>query len=442
MVSFVSLFIGLVLGVQTIEVAVDPAVARVELLLDEQRIGALDGPPWTLSYDFGAELRPRRLAAVAFAADGRRLADTRQWLNLPRAQAEVTLVLEGGHGGAPERARLAWESLVGAEPRTISASLDGRPLAVSDPRTVDLPPLDPERLHYLRIELDFSDPVATVVERVFGGTYSDEVTTELTSLPVQLAAGTAPPSVEAMQGWLLKEGEPLEIAAIERGGAEIIVVRDEGATEGFNAIQRDLAHTMRGMVGAMGLPESTRMLRDALPLAADQRLRFLAPFADPQQGTSLAYALFPSSPDFGPRDAGIFWLLSRARPQRRFKTPQRLADAVAVAGMSAAGSSRRRAVVLVLGRNPEDASQLPPAEARRYLEALRVPFRVWSLDPRRGAPDTGWAPTVDISSSGKLDSAVQELRKALDRQVIVWVRGAFLPQEIAAAPGAPVEQAN
>lgn len=442
MISFVSLFIGLVLGIQTIEVAVDPAVARVELLLDEQRIGALAGPPWSLSYDFGSELRPRRLVAVAFGQDGRRLADTRQWLNLPHAQAEVTVVLEGGRGGVPERARLAWESVVGAEPRSIEASLDGRPLAVSDPRTIELPLLDPERLHYLRIELDFSDPVATVVERVFGGTYSDEVTTELTSLAVQLAPGTAPPGVEAMQGWLVKGGEPLEIAAIERGGAEIIVVRDEGASEGFNRIQRDLAHTMRGMVGAMGLPESTRMMRDALPLAADQRLRFLAPFAEQQQGTNLAYALFPTSPEFGPRDAGLFWLLSHARPQRSFRTPQRLADAVAVAGMSAAGSSRRRAVVLVLGRNPEDASQLPAAEARRYLEALRVPFRVWCLEPRRGAAETGWAPTLDVSSSGKLDSAVQELLKALDRQVIVWVRGAYLPQEIVAAPGAPVEQAR
>lgn len=450
MVSFVSLFIGLVLGYQTIEVAVNPAVSHVELRLDDQRIGVLRPPTWSIQYDFGSELRPRKLAAIAFGQDGRPLAEVRQLLNLPRAEAEVGVVLEGGRSGAPERVRLAWESLVGSEPRSVRASVDGRPLVVGDPHSIELPPLDPDRLHYLRVELEFSAAVSTVVERVFGGTYAEEVTSELTALPMLLTHGTALPTVEAMQGWLTKEGKPLEIAAIERGRAEIVVVRDEGSLEAFDGLQRDLAHTLRGILGNLSsvsggdaaLSESARVARDAMPLRPDQRLRFLTPFAEAQKGTSLSYALFPSSPDFSSRDAGVFWLLARARPQRSFKTPQRLADAVAVAGMSAAGTGRRRAVVLVLGRDPADESQVPPAESRRYLETLQVPFRVWALDPRRGASRATWGEVTDVSSAGKLDTAVQELFKMLDRQVVVWLRGSHLPQEIAVAQGAPIEPAR
>ena len=108
---------------------------------------------------------------------------------------------------------------------------------------------------------------------------------------------------------------------------------------------------------------------------------------------------------------------------------QRLADALAVAGLTAAGHRRRRVVLLALGEEPADGSQLDPAQARRYLETLRVPLVIWSLDPD-AATERGWGKTVDISSMGRIDGALRELRRRLDRQWIVWLDGVHLPQEI------------
>jgi hypothetical protein len=61
MISFTSLFLGLVLGAQTIQVAVADGVDRVDLHLDGQIIGSLDTEPWSLEHDFGSELAPESL---------------------------------------------------------------------------------------------------------------------------------------------------------------------------------------------------------------------------------------------------------------------------------------------------------------------------------------------------------------------------------------------
>jgi hypothetical protein len=114
--------------------------------------------------------------------------------------------------------------------------------------------------------------------------------------------------------------------------------------------------------------------------------------------------------------------------------PDRLADAVAVAGLKAAELGHRRAVVLLLGAAPgDDPSQITRPQARRYLERLRVPFEVWSL----GGEDAGpWGRARDVSTLNKLALAVRALARDLDRQRIVWVDGVHLPQEIALAPRA------
>lgn len=440
MISFVTLFLGLVLGTQVVEVAVKPEVATVELLLDDKSLGTLSGPPWRLEANLGETLLPRRLTARAFDQHGARLGETEQWLNLPRPEAEVSLVLEGGQPGAPARARVAWESLVAREPQAVHVTIDGKPIAVADPRAFTLPPLDPERLHYLRLELDFSDTVSTVLERVFGGTYTDEVTADLTSLPLLLPKKAPLPTAEQMTGWLTSRGQSLEIVAVERGTAEIVVVRDANAPGALERIQRDMSQMMR-IVETDRLGNG-RFLRDALPLAADQRLRFLAPYAEKVTGTRHPYALFPSSAEFMTRDGGLYWLLAKARARRPRDSRQQLADALAVAGMSASAQSRRRAALLVLGRAPEDESQLSPAAVRGYLAALRVPLRVWAADRLAIEPTSAWAPAVDVSSGGKLSLAADELLELLDRQIIVWVRGTHLPQWIELAPDAPVRFAE
>ena len=68
-VAFVTLFLTLVSGPQTVKVAVTGPVAAVEVLLNGESVGVMRGEPWRLECDFGS-LRPLTLEAVAFDAAG------------------------------------------------------------------------------------------------------------------------------------------------------------------------------------------------------------------------------------------------------------------------------------------------------------------------------------------------------------------------------------
>jgi hypothetical protein len=93
----------------------------------------------------------------------------------------------------------------------------------------------------------------------------------------------------------------------------------------------------------------------------------------------------------------------------------------------AAGGSRPRAVLLVLGPRPVDGSSFTPTVVRGYLEALRVPLVVWSVGGHEGAH---WGPSEIVDSLGALERAAKGVRRLLDRQRILWIAGVHLPQEI------------
>ena len=58
MVTFVSLFLWLMTETHPVKVAVDPAVASVEIFLDSESIGVATEPDWEVECDFGRRLRP------------------------------------------------------------------------------------------------------------------------------------------------------------------------------------------------------------------------------------------------------------------------------------------------------------------------------------------------------------------------------------------------
>lgn len=429
MITFVSLFLGLVLGTQTVEVAVGQEVARVELYLDGRWVAAVEGPPWTAGCDFGTELVPHELVAVALGRDGEELERVRQWINLPRAPAEVGIVLAGGQDGRGRVALLSWESIVADEPQAVKVTFDGRSLEVADSRRIELPPHDPAQLHLLRAEVDFSDTISSVTEVVFGGTYADRVATELTAVPILLPEGGREPSAPELRGQLLAAGEPLEVVTVEKGAAGVSVVRDDPVRRGLRRMEGHLARLQRAATGAGGL---SRLLH----LRRDQELQFLWPYPELKHTGDHHYALFPTSPTYRSDEAGLFWALTRLEYRKRRDADQQLADAVAVAALSAASRKQRRAVLLVLGRDPEDAGELAPGLVRPYLRRLLVPLFVWSVDTKPGTGVTAWGEVVEVSSPGGLHAAVEELTGHLDRQRIVWVRGIHLPQEIRLAPAA------
>jgi hypothetical protein len=113
---------------------------------------------------------------------------------------------------------------------------------------------------------------------------------------------------------------------------------------------------------------------------------------------------------------------------------QRIADAVAVAALAAAEANRKRAVVLLLGPEAEDRSLRSPDEVMRFAGRLGVPLRVWSIGDRRSPEAESWGSEIRVNSSSSIDGAVRRLLEAVDRQRIVWLEGAHLPQDVALGP--------
>lgn len=99
--GFATLLIGLTFGRHPVELMVSPPVAEVRLLLDEREVSVLHGPPWVAHVDFGVA-GPHRLVAVGCDQSGAELARSVQWVNLPRPEADLDLVLERDAERRPE----------------------------------------------------------------------------------------------------------------------------------------------------------------------------------------------------------------------------------------------------------------------------------------------------------------------------------------------------
>jgi len=219
----------------------------------------------------------------------------------------------------------------------------------------------------------------------------------------------------------------LRVAAAERGGASIWIVRDDNAGETYS-------HLKDSSIFGGGFAPS------ALALRKNDAVQFVWPRARAYGASGLPTALFPSSEGFSRSDGGFAYLLTHvANPEPAGIFPM-YADAVAVAGVNAFASFARRAVVLVLGKEAQDASTHTPRAVRRYLEALRVPLFVWSLEGAgtggAAPPGSPWGEVVPVATRPQLRAAYSRLRESLDSQAVVWVEGRLLPQQIALAPEA------
>ncbi len=441
MIAFASIFLGLIVGPEPVELLVGDAVAAVELRLDGEAVGEVRQPPWSLVCDFGAELRPHELVAVARGRDGKEVGRARQWVNLPRRPAEASMMLDGGKGGKGVVASLSWESVVSTEPSKVMVTFDGRPVTVRDPRRIVVPDHDPEKLHLLRAELDFSRNVTTVLEMILGGTYTDRLDVELTAVPLTLGRGRELPPLSELRGDLTRGGRPLSVVATEEGPVEVVVVRDEKVRRVLNRIGRTSEKTLRRHA-RVGLKSSAtaRSLRFRMSLPRDHQVRFLWPFAERRvdpgpegvavDGDRLGFDVLSPSQTFTSRDGGFYWLLTEYSTPGRVSEKQRLADAVAVAGLLAAGRNRRRAVILITRAGTLDASTFAPGEVRGYLRRLRVPLFVWTPEEVTAPLAERWGTVVEVSSMNKLEQAVKELKRQLERQRIVWVYGVHPPGDV------------
>ena len=420
-IAFTTLFLGLVLGGQTIGVNVDGPVAAVEYQLDGRTIGRSSARPWSIRVDLGTEVAPHVLVARALDGKGNEIARARQWLNLPRPRAETEIVLEKDAGGRATAARLSWQSLFGSRPTSVSVTFDGRPLAVGDRGRVTLPAWDPGRTHLLSVQLEFPEHARTRTDVVVGGDTGEEAKSELTAIPVTVRGRGQVPDVKDLQDCFEYGGTPLRVVAVEDGPAQVVVVRDSRNREARDVLAGGNRYFLQG--------DSERFFGD-IRLAGDDRVRFIWP--SPQRFTDpvLSSDLFPKTEDLTMSTGSLHWILTRVYMPGAGSAVQRFADAAAVAGLEAFASATRRAVVVVLG-SAADASRLPIEAVRSYLEKLRVPLFVWALiDPKLFPEFARWGDVLDVSSANRLREAARILKKNLKGQRVLWFDGKHLPQAI------------
>ena len=435
-IAFTSLFLGLVLGSHPIGVAIEGPAAAVAMELDGKPVGSVEREPWSLDVDLGRDLTPHELVARALDPAGREVARTRQWLNVPRPPAEVELLLEREPEGRAVAARVTWQSLLGTAPQRVSVTFDGKPLDVRNPSRIPLPDYEPDTTHMISAEVRFSPAVTSRAGRVLGGRAASVVTSELTGVPVRVRRSAMPPP-EEIQGWFRKGAEPLRVVAVEKGPVLLLVVRDTDHVESLAKLGNGGRTTFqKGMRGS--LPQfDPDFSRFETRLADEDRVRFVWPRASRTPGSEIPTELFDSSHDFAGSFAGLHWLLTRISHPIQKVADERFADAVAIAGLQAYAGYTRRAVVLILGRQIADTSQYSATAVRAYLEKIRVPLFVWSLESRTAdRVAAAWGSAEDVSSYARMKKAFERLRAELDSQQMVWVEGRHLPQQIALSEAA------
>lgn len=422
MVTFLTLFLGLVTGQHIVAVAVGAEVAEVDIELDGQHLTTLRPPRFEGAIDLGRKLLPHELVAVARDAEGGEVGRTRQLLNVPVPPAIASLRLVGDPH--PSEVRVSWESRFGNTVRGSSITFDGRPVEAADPRSFTLPTYDPTAIHYLRVELELDEGVVTVAEEVFGGRFADTVASELTALAVESTAWRGITAAQ-LAGRFEVDSRPLSVAAIEEGLADLVLVVTPRARAALAGEQRRSA-ALRAV--------SPNRARLEAPFNRGVRPRVVWPVARRTTGGQLAYDLFPTVGPIDPSGAGLHHLLLRLLETPEIEAP-RVADAVAVAGLLAAQGRRRRAVALLLDAPAGyDASRTTATEAKAYLEALQVPFAVWST----GGTDGGvFGSAQPIGDPPRLARALAELQERLRDQRVVLLEANELPHRVTIRPGTP-----
>ncbi|HSY52015.1 MAG TPA: hypothetical protein VLC46_24645 [Thermoanaerobaculia bacterium] len=409
---FLSLFLGLISGPQSVELQVGPAIKSVRILLDGRQVAEMKQAPWQATVDFGPSIVPGDLVAIGYDGRGQEMARAEQAVNLPRPLAEFVIALKSDGKGMQVSAELRWEHLLGAKPVRSSLTVDGKSIPLDQTFHGRLPRLSMDRPHLIAAEMRFAGGIVSRRELVVGGAVGYVADSELTPVGVRQWT-SAPPAT--LGDCFASAGSPVRASAIENSPALVIFILDPDPTEAIRMLNP------RTSPGAIGLGPFDAQ-HDA-SLDSGTWMRVLWPVGEPFKSTSNAPALlFPPSTDVAAGDAGLVWLLSRSYGDNRVKddTPRRAADAVGVAGLNAITGSHRRAVVLVLSPF-KDTSTHSGASIRTYLASIGVPLFVWSPAGPRPELEEEWGHIQDVSSLPKLRVAAGLLRAELSTQRVAWV---------------------
>ena len=431
MVTFLTFFLGLWVGPHTVELAVDQKVASIELRLDGETLGVVEGEPWRMVCDFGLALKPHVLEAIAFDDEGRELGRAEQHVNLPTPEATAAIALRDYRDGRYESADLAWRTVYEESPDQIHVMFDGEPIELEGERSVRLPPYDPRRIHILSAELVFREERRARVEMAFGGQYGEEVSTELTAVAIELVGARKTPTVAELRGHVLVRGSPARVVAVEDERAEVLVVRERSAIPklkdvAIEAWEQARSGSRRGsssLTAAQFLSSAVRR-NDSLRYVLTTPRTIAA-------GDGLVTKMFTVTPNYNiPKNRGMGFILTHAYPEESIlMSGEWLGSAVAQAGVLAAGSNRSRAVVLILGDGVDDLSGYEPDNVAEFLDILNVPLLVWRASDLEGS-ESEWGTVSSIAKLKDLNRAMKELKRRLERQFVAWLDGTYLPEEI------------
>lgn len=436
MLTFLTFFLGLVIGTWDVELAVDDSIAAVEVRLDGERVERRMQPPWVVPVDFGRSLRPHLLEAIAFDERGEEIERIVQRINLPRDQAEAGLVLERSADGSRYAAvSLVWRVVDSREPSELFIDFDGIPLEVSEAGRAVLPAHDPEIIHIVSGEAVFGESSRATADLAFGGVYGEAVSSKLTAVVLVRKKGRLP-TPEELAGQILVDNQSVRVTAVEKGRAEVIVARDDGAWQELSSFWLEATRSAlsqgrgRRSVTAADFVEAGLQDEDSVRLIATR-----PQFRTEEDGRVLGF--FPLTVNVNDRRGGGLSgaVLNLMRPVES-PAPQALTSAVALAGIRAAASNQRRAVVLVrsAGGTPEDGHD--PNDVREFLGSLLVPLHVWDIVPESGEVETGqpWGEADRIASLRRFNRSVRLLENALEDQVVVWLDGDFFPNKVTLSP--------
>ena len=422
-IAFVTLFLGLTLGVQPVEIRVTGPVYRVELRLDGSLRGVIGGPPWRKSIDIGDELLPHRLSAIALDAAGHELARAEQMINVPRRAAETEILLERNASGQPAKAHLLWQSADADKPADASLTLDGAPLALDSKLTAVIGNVDTSRPHLLHARVKSPSGVIAETEIAFGGGLEGQTGRTLTGIPIRLAKEDAALTPETAKQWLTTPNGAPDVAGVEDLPGDVIIVRDPSNRE---AAARLESGWVRGPAPNPLAESGNAAVRHKKP-----QVRFVWPMESAAAKESPTYLMPLTRPfEFASADELKTIVARVAAPGGA--TRMNYADAVAVAGLRAAATQRPRAVVLLIGEGTRDGSELSPQLTSDYLRAIGVPLFVWSLVPPRAAQE--WRDVTDVSTPMAFRRAFDALDRSLRAQRIVWINGDYLPNEVTVSP--------
>lgn len=421
MVEFLSLFLNLVCCMQTVEVGVDAPVAAVEIRLDGLAIGTIKGPPWTMDCDLGQSLMPHLLEAVAFDADGNDLGMARQRINVPRAPAEVRILLEQDQAGRPSAGRVMYDTALALKAKRVTIRMDNLPLKGDEKNHFTLPEYDPGFIHILSAEVTFGHQLSARTQLAFGGLYGSDIRSDLTAVPVVTTNDRKWTPAEFENGFVA-DGEPCKVVAVENNGVKIFMVQQAGALNRLRRLAR-----MLDSRNLAGFPRHL-LVNGTAQDPTEDLMHVVTTEPEMISAGTRKIILFPSVGPLTLNRRSMPWVVTHARVPRAPKAREHIADAVASAIVTAAATTSPRAVLLVLADGLSDEGLFDAHEVREYASAMRVPLFVWSVSGMNRADE--WGTSVDVSSPKEMSDAAQRLLTSVRRQNIVWIEGNHLPNQI------------